>query len=367
MTVLYLLELRNATKGEVGEYTWAFGNRNEVRPVSVTVGPCSVTTDTDQRQVTILSDSFRNAGKTHTLRGDNLQNVLTVIHPDERYTHNVSTAASGGSAPPASGSDESVEQISTLKLWIDMREDTLLSSAYANSPNIGDPVRYIYQNASAENNIFTGYADFDVSVFGNGRGISSQASWQYAVESASPNSLGSEDFTFIISMKLPVNTVSGNNRVVEFFFLKLEIRQGLFTIQDSTGNPIDTGVGSLIPTKDVMLTIQRRDDSGNGTYGMFSTMERLDTGTITTGPETASGKTPLTSSAFWLSKSNEHFLDKTGILGPLILFEGTDAAEITDAQAWVRAQYGGTGSGSSSRRVDHEFALPAVRPPHNNH
>ena len=85
MTALYLLELRNATKGEVGEYTWSFGNRNEVRPVSVTVGPCSVTTDTDQRQVTILSDSFRNAGKTHTLRGDNLQNVLTVIHPDERY------------------------------------------------------------------------------------------------------------------------------------------------------------------------------------------------------------------------------------------------------------------------------------------
>ena len=67
-------------------------------------------------------------------------------------------AQSGGNADVT---DADIAATTDLKLWIDMREDTLLSSAYANSPNIGDPVRYIYANSAAPSNIFSGYADFD--------------------------------------------------------------------------------------------------------------------------------------------------------------------------------------------------------------
>ena len=82
----FLLHLRDATKVADGSYTWSFSARNLVRPKELEVGPCSITVSTDQRDITILSDSFRNNKKTHTLRGDSLHNVLTVVHPEQRYS-----------------------------------------------------------------------------------------------------------------------------------------------------------------------------------------------------------------------------------------------------------------------------------------
>ena len=63
----FILNLRDATKLETGVYQWSFGTRNEIRPDRLVVGPCSVTVGTDQREITVLSDSFRNDRKTHTL------------------------------------------------------------------------------------------------------------------------------------------------------------------------------------------------------------------------------------------------------------------------------------------------------------
>ena len=75
---------------------------------------------------------------------------------------------------------------------------------------------------------------------------------------------------------------------------------------------------------------------------MFTRLERLDTALIVdpnTG--TASGKPPGQQQAMWFSHSNEHFLDKSGVLGPLILFLGTDATETGNAETWIRSQYTG--------------------------
>ena len=63
---------------------------------------------------------------------------------------------------------------------------------------------------------------------------------------------------------------------------------------------------------------------------------------------TASGKPPGQQQAMWFSAANEHFLDKSGVLGPLILFLGVDATETTNAESWIRSQYDGENTSSSS-------------------
>ncbi len=67
----------------------------------------------------------------------------------------------------ASGNDDDIEAIPDIKLWMDMEPSNLLDSAYANAENFGDPVRYIYQNASSEVNTFTGYQEFDLVQWGS--------------------------------------------------------------------------------------------------------------------------------------------------------------------------------------------------------
>ena len=255
-------------------------------------------------------------------------------------------AQSGGNADVT---DADIAATTDLKLWIDMREDTLLSSAYANSPNIGDPVRYIYANSAAPSNIFSGYADFDVTAFGQGRGLSSQASWNYQVENAGSNWLASDEFTCVVAMKMPINAVTGFNRLLNFWWLEIQIRQGLVTITDAAGNYVDSGTGSIIPTKDYLITVQRKDPDGNGVFEMFTRLERLDTNAIVDpNSGTASGKPPGQQQAMWISHPSEHFLDKSGVLGPLILFLGVDATETTNAESWIRSQYDGENTSSSS-------------------
>ena len=279
-------------------------------------------------------------GTPRTLPVKMHENVTTI---DLYFTDNQTVIGPAASAGVNSAvTDSEVAAIADLKLWIDMREDTLLSSAYANSPNIGDPVRYIYQNAAAESNIFTGYADFDVTVFGAGRGLSSQASWEYAVETAGSNWLSQEDFTLVVAVKMPVNAVSGFNRILNFWWLDIMVRQGLVTITDAAGNYVDSGTGSIQPTKDYMITVRRMDPDGDGTYEMFTRLERLDTNVVVDpGTGTSSGKPVNQQSPYWLSMANEHFLDMTGVLGPLIFFLGTNATEVMNAESWIRNTYAG--------------------------
>ena len=136
--------------------------------------------------------------------------------------------------------------------------------------------------------------------------------------------------------------------------LEIMIRQGLVTITDAAGNYPASGTGTLIPTKDYMITVQRKDPDGNGTYEMFTRVERLDNNVIVDpNSGTASGKPTNQQSAYWFSAANEHFLDTTGVLGPLILFIGVDTTETTNAESWIRAQYdGGNTSGQAEPSTD---------------
>ena len=94
----YLLELRNATKVDTGVYRWSFSNRNLFRATEVTVGPTSVTADTDYRNVVILSNTFRESDLPHVNRSDTLKPVLTVVYPEFRSTHAADAASGGGGA-----------------------------------------------------------------------------------------------------------------------------------------------------------------------------------------------------------------------------------------------------------------------------
>ena len=81
-----------------------------------------------------------------------------------------------------------VETIPDLKLFQDMSSTTLLDSGFNPTPNMGDSVRYIYQNPNADTSmVFGGYADFTVSAWGQGRGVSSTNSWNYLIDGTMPN------------------------------------------------------------------------------------------------------------------------------------------------------------------------------------
>ena len=97
----YLLELRSATKVDTGVYRWSFSERNLFRPKTVTIGPCSVTSDTDLRNVVLLSNTFRNSDMPHVNRSDELKPVLSVIYPEVRTTHSPDASSGGGGSSNA--------------------------------------------------------------------------------------------------------------------------------------------------------------------------------------------------------------------------------------------------------------------------
>ena len=58
--------------------------------------------------------------------------------------------ASTTSSSSSSVTDADITGIADLVLWFPMDETTLLSSSYANTPNIGDNARYIYPGPGAD-------------------------------------------------------------------------------------------------------------------------------------------------------------------------------------------------------------------------
>ena len=59
----------------------------------------------------------------------------------------------------------------------------------------------------------------------------------------------------------------------------------------------------------------------------------------------------------YLSKANEHFLDKTGILSYFIFFlGGDDGTHVAEAETWIRNKYNGTSTESSSENGSGEDA-----------
>jgi hypothetical protein len=339
--VKYLLEKSTSTKVSTGVYQWTFGTRNEHRPEALRIGPVTVSADSDVKHVVLLSNTFRNDSKSHTLKGNDLQPVLYVVHPEHRVTRNVT--ATGETASTAPGTDGSVAAISGLKLFMDMSSSTLLTSAYASTPAIGDLARYVYQNAAADQTmIFSGYQDFEVSAFGSnsGRGISSQASWQYAIDSSQPNAFAGTDFTICWTQK-HTHQVNGLDTLFKFgFIFDMHIYNSELKIKDHLGNGNGTGL-VLIPNQFYMFSVRRMDANGDGNHTFECEMERLDTGATSTGSVSA-GTDPTQNASWYISTASEHFLQKSGVLGPVICFDGVAAESITTAKAWLRNHYSGS-------------------------
>ena len=71
----------------------------------------------------------------------------------------------------------------------------------------------------------------------------------------------------------------------------------------------------------------------------------------------AIGKPVNQQQAYYLSKANEHFLDKTGTLSYLIFFlGGDDGTHVAEAETWIRNKYEGTSTASSSETASGEDA-----------
>lgn len=263
--------------------------------------------------------------------------------------------ASGGGGANSAVTDSDIAAIPDLKMWMDMAPGNLLDSAYANAENFGDPVRYIYQNQNSEVNTFTGLGDFDLTEWGSdgARGLSSQVSWQFASESAGSNWLGQEDFAIVFGFRAPVSALSGTSRIFDFWYIDVYTEQGVFAIKDVNGTRNSTGL-TVIPGKDYIVTIRRADDDGDGTYQFYSRAERLDTSVVSTGTPLPIGKPVTQQQAYYLSKANEHFLDKSGILSYFLFFlGGLDGVNVANAESWIRSKYtGGDTSGQAAASTD---------------
>jgi len=297
-----------------------------------------------------------NAGRSFGVHKHNYERAIDI------YFTSGETILEGtyGGAPVSgsTGDDAAIEAIPDLKMWMDMAPGNLLDSAYANAENFGDSVRYIYQHSSSEVNTFTGLGDFDLTEWGsNGaRGLSSQVSWQFANEFAGSNWLAQEDFSIVFGFRAPVSALSGTSRIFDFWWIDVYTEQGVFAIKDVNGTRNSTGL-VVIPGKDYIVTIRRADDDGDGTYLFYSRAERLDTSTVSTGTPLPIGKAVNQQQAYYLSKANEHFLDKTGILSYFIFFlGGDDGTHVAESETWIRNKYNGTSTSSSSETASGEDA-----------
>ena len=232
-----------------------------------------------------------------------------------------------------------VENIAGLKLFQDMRPNTLLNSSYQETPNLGDSVRYIYQNANALTTmVFGGYADFTVSAWGQGRGLSSTNSWNYLIDGSMPNRWDGYRFTYVWGMKSPQGQVT-KVQLFNHRGLIVDVVGGNLSVEDTNGIEQDTGI-PLLPLKDYIITISRvADSNGDGVEEFDVTVENLETNSVQTATVNA-GQDP-TNQTNWYSTAQQHFWDQTGVLGPLIAFESVEAADIATAQNWIRQTYNG--------------------------
>ena len=347
----YLLELGDAVKGEAGEYTWNFTTRNEVRPASVQIGPCSVTTSTNQRQVTILSKSFRNAGKTHTLRGDSLEHVLTVVHPQQKYEHATSTSSGGGGGGTASsGSDESIEAIAgDLLAWFDMAPARTLDATFSESDTAGDPVTYLYNRFGPATLTFVSQygAELQLVNVGNTVGIYRDGSWQSMADTSTPTGALSQEFS-VHSLLLMPPAIGDFSYLFDIYMLKcFTWDAGSVAFKNAGGSNITVPV-SLIPSRAYIFTIQRRgiDTTGDGLvddYEFNWIIEDLVTDVVVTHQTVSGLAHPGTEKTWRLGSASTHFMH---VQSAFIIHNGLDATHVADCQQYLRNQYGAAASSS---------------------
>jgi len=322
-----------------GKYTIDVSYQDIRNPKEITINSITVKLPEDSDYLLVYSDSLTQINKQHSASTNTeFGDAVYALQPEHRIVRSITTSTTTGGT---TASDADIIALgSDVKLWMPMDETTLLDSSYGNTPNIGDNVRYIYQKSPPADStmVFNGYQDFQVSSFGQGRGISSQASWQYAIDSSTPNAWGVEECSIVFSMKMPLN-LAATHKIFDFHTFKFELRNPGTLYSRDWGNMVSTGL-TMIPGKDYMFTIRRHYDSSVSGYVCSNWVENLETGAVAQGNDTPLGADVTTPGNTWrMSDASQHFLDKTGIVGPILGVLNTTTSRVSIMQNWVRTQY----------------------------
>ena len=305
--------------------------------------------DSHQEQTDVIAVLF----ETHE-RGRYKQQQSAVFDLDHHQVTNEidiyftdgDTILEGEAINGSTVTDLDIEAIADVKIWFDMHEARLLDSSYALCPNIGDNVRYIYSRSDSSF-VFTGYADWQIANWGQGRGLLSTDAWQYGADGTPTNVWGGSTVSVIFGMKTPADALTTVHLMFKFGVIELRLVNGAINTMDQNGSYKPTGV-ALIPTHDYLITVESRvDPDGDGTLDNVVTAENLGSGAVDTGSAIASTVSD-TNAAWWLSNASQHFWGQTGILAYMIAFAHTNAASITKAQDWIKAKYDGTSTTTTS-------------------
>jgi hypothetical protein len=187
MTGNFVLEKATAVKQGTGVYRWALSHQNTIyRPLTVAVGPVSITTASDHRNFIIQSDDFTRSDRGMSMLGDTLKPVVTVVHPHQRFKHEY--VAQVGDITPAE-----IEALATY--WLDMSSlDYFTNQNWVTPAGVGDHLQHVTARVPAAGVNFTRGATNMIQVvqygpaasqlFGVTRGT---GSWSYAIDGSSGN------------------------------------------------------------------------------------------------------------------------------------------------------------------------------------
>ena len=262
-------------------------------------------------------------------------------------------SAEHGGALPGVTPSVSVDDVKAIPgIRLILSHDANQNSAYETKNEVGDSVRYLVNEISGENYMFTGYQDFQLATWGQHKGIQSDASWNYQIDSTAPNSLTTNDFTVVWGCKTSAQTYTAIDKIFNFGFCRVRITYGNITVLGHPTNDfVDVPNISLTPATDYAISLkQMADADGDGVQQYIVRAIKLSDNTEQTGTVDAwssGGNNPQGTFAWWFSDASQHFLSTSGILGPFMLFEGTNEQSETSCINFLKTAYNsGTATGA---------------------
>ena len=250
-----------------------------------------------------------------------------------------------GEAQP--GQAVSVDKDDVLELAglrIFLSHDVNQDSAYTVKNTVGDSVRYLINEKTGENYLWSGYQDFTLAAWGEWKGVNSDQSWNYAIDSTAPNRLNDTDFTMIFGVKTPTTLWTTESKIFNFGYIKMRFGNAGVVMLMGRANSFDTVPNiTLQPAKDYILRIRQVPDGvgGSGKKYEVKTIYLADN-TEQSGDMLAwtAGENPDQNQfACYFSDASQHFIQQTGMLAPFILFEGTNEAKETVCENWIKGVY----------------------------
>ena len=245
---------------------------------------------------------------------------------------------------PAAVTDEQILAISGLRMFFDHTVN--MDTSYTIQNTVGSTVRYLANRIAGENYLFQGYQNFEIAAISNNmKGVVSDENWNYQVDSTMPNIINSNEVTLQFVMKTSTATLTTEERIFDFWAVGVRTSpSGQLTLKSGTlGNIVYDPVTniSLLPSTDYLFKITRHDTDGDGVYVHTVKVIKLADNTVQTGTSagtqidmTVSGQTSL-----YISSAQQHFLSKTGVLGPFFYFESINSTDADLIENYVKQHY----------------------------